>query len=241
MPHRIAILKTGSTYPVIQQTLGDFEHWFLGGLSETYGDGIETQVIRVSDGEQPGAPADWDGVVVTGSPAMVSDREAWSEQTAAWLREAVAAEVPLLGVCYGHQLLAHAFGGTVADRPQGRESGTFNVRLTAAGADDPLLGALPSDFPAHLTHQQSVLTLPAEAVVLACSDNEAHQAIRIGSCAWGVQFHPEFSAAVMTEYLKVQAPTLRAAGQDVESLIAGVSEAAAATSLLRRFAALVTG
>ena len=228
----LLILKTGSTYPTIRQTFGDFEDWFLRHL-----EGETSLVVRdVTREGPPDSVIDWQGVVITGSPAMVTEREPWSEQTAAWLREAVGQDVPVLGVCYGHQLLAHAFGGRVGFREQGRESGTFQVGLNADGEQDPLLGQLPAEFPAHLTHAQSVLELPAEARLLARSDGEPHQAFRLGRHAWGVQFHPEFDERIMRCNLETQSRDLEGEGQQPADLLANVRETPQATSLLRRFA-----
>ena len=233
---KIAILKTGSTYDHIQSRFGDFEDWFRSAL----GPDLDTHVIHVAAGEDPGAPGDWDGIVVTGSPAMVSDREEWSEATAVWLQSVVRQSVPLLGVCYGHQLLAHALGGIAGDRLEGRESGTFEVSLLPAGKEDPLFSELPDSFPAHLTHRQSALRLPDDAVRLAHSDNEPNQAFRVGPCAWGVQFHPEFTPEIMTAYLQTQAQALKEEGQNPDGLIDSVRTAAVAASLLRRFSQLIS-
>ncbi|WP_404363608.1 glutamine amidotransferase [Marinobacter sp.] len=232
---KLAVLKTGSTYDHIQSRFGDFEDWFRSAL----GPDLDIHVIHVAGGEDPGAPRDWDGIVITGSPAMVSDREEWSEATADWLLKAVRESVPVLGVCYGHQLLVHALGGVAGNRPQGRESGTFDVSLLPAGKEDPLFSGLPDRFPAHLTHRQSALRLPEDAIRLAHSDNEPNQAFRIGSCAWGVQFHPEFGPEIMTAYLRTQTPALKEEGQNPDALLANVRPAPAATSLLKRFGELV--
>lgn len=233
----LLILKTGSTYPGISQTFGDFEDWFVRHLE----DSSQVAVRDVSREGPPDTVMGWRGVVVTGSPAMVTERAPWSENTAAWLKAAVERQVPVLGVCYGHQLLAHAFGGQVGFRDQGRESGTFPVTLTREGGQDPLLGQLPETFPAHLTHAQSVLALPSEAVLLAHSDGEPNQAFRIGRHAWGVQFHPEFDPRIMKGYLETQASKLREEGQDPASLIASVQDTTQATSLLARFAQYTSG
>ncbi|MGM0769113.1 MAG: glutamine amidotransferase [Pseudomonadota bacterium] len=232
---KLVILKTGSTYPSIKARFGDFDRWFVRGL----GDGVDITVVNVAAGESPGHPEQWDGIVVTGSPAMVTDREEWSELTGTWLAEAVKLRIPLLGVCYGHQLLAHALGGEVGFHPNGRESGTFNVERLETSETDPLLGHLPRHFSAQLTHRQSVLKLPESAVLLARNSFEPHQAFRIGPCAWGVQFHPEFTDEVMTAYLKVQAPELTREGLDASALLAAVTAAPEARGLLRRFAAVV--
>lgn len=235
---RIAILKTGTTYPPIRERYGDFEDWFQAGLNQAQvagGEPLHVRTINVAAGEEPGDAHDWDGIVVTGSPAMVSDREPWSEATARWLARAVEMGVPVLGVCYGHQLLAHALGGEVGYHPRGRESGTFKIHLKPSANDDSLFTALPECFPAQLTHLQSVLTLPPGAVLLASSDFEPHQAFRVGDHAWGIQFHPEFSADVMRKYLDVQTPALQEEGMNPEELINGVAETPAANSLLQRF------
>ncbi|OEY66941.1 glutamine amidotransferase [Marinobacter sp. X15-166B] len=234
---RVAIIKTGTTYPALQSRFGDFEDWFIRGLSPE----LDLTVIDVTAGESPGAATDWQGIVVTGSPAMVTDRAEWSESSARWLATAVAAEIPVLGVCYGHQLLAHALGGTVGYHPQGRETGSWPLTLKPAAASDPLFGRLPPRFVAQLTHLQSVLTLPEGAVLLASSEFEPHQAFRFGNTAWGVQFHPEFTAEIMRAYLQVQTPALREEKFCPDALMAGVQDAPEASSLLQRFSELVLG
>ncbi len=232
---RVVILKTGSTYPSIKEQFGDFDEWFVQGLSP----GLDITVFDAEAGDLPQDPADWDGIVVTGSPAMVSDREPWSEQAAAWLAQAVQKAIPLLGVCYGHQLLAHALGGEVGYHPEGRESGTRCVELLPEAQDDPLFTGMPASFRAQLTHKQSVLRLPANAILLGRNEFEPHQAFRVGRLAWGVQFHPEFSEAVMKAYLGVQAPDLEREGFDSQAMRDSVTEAPEAAGLLERFSALV--
>ena len=231
----VVILKTGTTYPELRTRFGDFDDWFVRGLSAE----LSLTVVDVENAELPGTPDDWDGIVVTGSPAMVSDRAGWSENTGAWLASAVARDIPVLGVCYGHQLLAHALGGEVGYHPDGRETGTHTVELLPDARSDALFKDLPDHFPAHLTHRQSVLRLPAGAVLLGRNRFEPHQAFRIGSCAWGVQFHPEFSDTIMRAYLEVQAPALLKEALDPEALIAAVRPAPEASGLLQRFSRLV--
>lgn len=231
MKPRVVILKTGTTYPQIKDQFGDFEDWFVARLSSQ----LDLTTADVTQTLPPGRPQDWHGVVITGSPAMVSDREPWSEQTAEWLKEAVQTNIPTFGVCYGHQLLAHALGGKVGYHPQGRETGTQSVRLFDSAQSDPLFRHLPQQFLAQLTHKQSVLELPPGAVLLGASDFEPHQAFRVGNNAWGVQFHPEFSDDVMRSYLRVQQPELEKEGLNSESLLNNVSPAPHATRLLELF------
>ena len=233
---KVLILKTGTTYPEIREQYGDFDAWFVRGLS----DQLDLTVVDVTRETPPGQPTDWDGVVITGSPAMVSERAEWSENAAAWTRQAVEAQVPVLGVCYGHQLLAHALGGKVGFHPDGRDTGTKQVTLLDTAQTDPIFQRLPAQFPAQLTHKQSVLELPPGAVLLANSSFEPHQAFRVGDSAWGVQFHPEFTDQIMKAYLEVQTPDLDKEGLDASQLLAEVTPAPAASKVLTYFSELVT-
>lgn len=231
----VVILKTGNTLPDIREQFGDFDQWFQQGLASD----LNITVVNAHKGELPDGAVPWDGVVVTGSPAMVSDREPWSEAAAKWLVQAVHKEIPVLGVCYGHQLLAHALGGEAGYHPEGRETGTRQIQLLASAEDDPLFGGMPESFAAQLTHKQSVLRLPPGATLLAENEFEPHQAFRVGKRAWGVQFHPEFSPAVMKAYLHAQSPDLKQEGFEPQMLLDSVSEAPEASALLQRFSALV--
>ena len=146
----------------------------------------------------------------------------------------------MLGICYGHQLLAHALGGRVAPNPRGREIGSVEVETLPAAREDPLLCGLPERFIAQATHVESVVELPVPATLLARSRGDPHQAFRVGALAWGVQFHPEFDTDVIRGYLEARREILRREGRDPEALLAEVRESAGAGSLLRRFAALAS-
>lgn len=232
----LLILKTGSTHAHIRDRLGDFEDWIAAGLRS----GGAT-ALDIHDAQADGPPATHDrfaGVVLTGSHAMVSDREPWSEALVPWLQAAVAAGTPILGICYGHQLLAHALGGEVAHHPEGVEIGTVTVERRAVSDADPLLGGLPLRFPAQAVHWQSVRSLPAEAVLLAGSAHEAHHAFRVGPRAWGVQFHPEFSDEALRAYLDGLGPTLDREGRDAVQIASTLKPTPEAASVLPRFARL---
>ena len=123
----LLIIKAGETLPEIAARRGDFEDWIIAGLARP---GLATDVKSVWQGEALPHDDTVSGVVVTGSSAMVSHREAWSERTAGWLARAVDAGTPILGICYGHQLLAHGLGGEVGPNPRGREIGLHEVRST---------------------------------------------------------------------------------------------------------------
>ena len=234
----VLIVKTGNTLPPIAASRGDFESWIGAGMGV---DPARVRAVRVFAGEALPQPGGLGGVVVTGSSAMVSDRETWSETTAAWLAEAVAEATPLLGICYGHQLLAHGLGGRVAKNPFGREIGSVDVALTREAAGDDLLGGGPAAFRAQTSHVESVLELPPGATLLATTGLDPNHAFRVGRSAWGVQFHPEFDEDITRDYLRARRTVITSEGLDVGRLIAGVGPAPHATAVLRRFARLLRG
>lgn len=211
---------------------GRFPHWIrvAAGLSAA-----EADVVNVEHGEPLPPARGYAGVIVTGSGAMVTDRHAWSERTADWLRAAVEAGQPYFGICYGHQLLAHALGGEVGDNPTGREMGTVTVELHPEAAQDALFAPLPAAFAAQVTHLQTVLAPPSGAAVLARSAQDACQAFRWGESAWGVQFHPEFSATHMRGYIQARRDALQREGRCPKQLAGSTSAAPHARKVLRRF------
>jgi GMP synthase (glutamine-hydrolysing) len=233
---RVSILKAGSTHAEIAGEHGDFEDWVATGLGLTRS---SVEVIDLQrDGRLDGRIAD--AIVITGAHEHVTDGQPWVRTTAVWIHQMISKNVPVLGICYGHQLLAHSLGGKVDFHPGGREVGTVPVRLLPEAEDDPLLGTLPSVFRAHCSHAQSVLELPEGALRLATSEFEATQAFRFGSSVWGVQFHPEFTEAVMVRYIERQRSEMAKQGMNAEQLIAEVTWSPASV-VLERFARLTTG
>jgi GMP synthase (glutamine-hydrolysing) len=102
----VLIIQTGRAPDPIRGRHGDFPHWFR---ICTRARPHRLQVVDVSAGSLP-PPREVAGAMITGSAAMVTERASWSERTAGWIRDAMDLELPLFGVCYGHQLMAHATG-----------------------------------------------------------------------------------------------------------------------------------
>jgi len=212
---KLLIIKTGTTFETIYRKYGDFDDFIIHQSGIPIKDVL---TLPVYQNKQLPDLEDISAIIITGSHAMVTDQEAWSQYIANWLQRAELQSIPVLGICYGHQLLATAFGGHVDYHPGGREVGTVTINLTKEGAEDPLLGSLPSHFSGHVTHAQTVRQLPPKARLLAYNDFEQHHAFVIHDSMWGVQFHPEFTEDITRAYIFEQQATLVQEGYDVTKL-----------------------
>ena len=228
----ILIIKAGTTFPEIKIQFGDFDDWILhySGLT-----GKDVSVVEVFDNDRLPNNGSFSGVILTGSHSMVTDQDDWINKTTEWVSYIFEKQIPFLGICFGHQILARAAGGISGFHPKGREIGTVELSVHPESKYDHLFRDLPASFLAHVTHLQTVLRLPENADVLASNDFEPHHAFRVGTCAWGVQFHPEFSSDIMRAYIDEQRDTLVKEGFNVGVLNSQVSETAESHFLLRRF------
>ena len=231
----ILILKTGQTLPSIKAKRGDFENWIttFSGYSETC-----FSTCQVFRDEKFPAISSISGIIVTGSPAMVTDDSAWIKRSEQYLLEAIGQGLPLLGICFGHQLLAQALGGKVDWHPKGRNIGTAPIQLTGDAEIDPLLSSLPGEILVHSTHMQSAITLPSSARILAGNSFEPHHAVRFGEKVWGLQFHPEFDEGIIEEYIKGRYTLIVEEGLDADALLAAVKPTPESNEILNRFVSL---
>jgi GMP synthase (glutamine-hydrolysing) len=150
----------------------------------------ENRVYKVSDGHFPPVPAgdDWryDGVVISGSQTSVYEDLDWIHDLTSWVRDIHRADIPTLGICWGHQFLAQSLGGWVVDMGDHE----LGYRTIHRRGDDPLFAGVPPSFTAFQTHSDRVAELPSGAVELARNEYGI-QAFRHGA-RYGVQFHPEY-------------------------------------------------
>lgn len=230
---------------LVQHTATEGPGWLGEWLP---GAGLELEVVRPYAGEPMPSALDADALVVMGGPMGANDDDAapWLPQTRRLLREAVAAAVPVLGVCLGGQLLAAACGGRVQRGPAGPEIGVQELRLRSLAGDDPLFADLPPVVRAMQWHYDEIVALPADAVWLAKSAAYPNQAFRVGKCAWGLQFHIETTVPMVAGWARNDAAEVRAARLDptavVDRLAAAEPELVATwRPLAERFTRVVCG
>ena len=236
MVKRLLILKFGPASPTFIRKHGDFEDLFIEQMQIGKSD---FEVLDPSQGDDLPDPADYAGVLLMGSHANVTDGFEWIERVSEWIRSVHNAGTPMLGVCFGHQLLNHALGGVSGDNPNGREFGTVEITTTEAAKQNRLFDGLPGAFPAQVSHAQSALALPSGAVRLASSEKEPNQAFHLPPASWGVQFHPEFDASVSSFLVQEFADALRSEGQNVERLLQEAREAAESVTILKNFKQII--
>lgn len=179
-----------------------------GWLAERWAElGIALDTVRPDRGQPLPEAVEHDALVVLGGPMNANEDESfpWLAPTKALLGSAVAAGIPTLGVCLGHQLLAVALGGEVIVNPNGRAVGLIPLSLNAAGESDPLLTGL-SGHEVVQYNGDVVSRLPEGATQLATAPDGSIQAARFGPQAWGVQFHPETTPEIFADWMVNFAP-----------------------------------
>lgn len=178
--------------------------------------GITAEILRPHHGDPVPrtVPDHIDGVIALGG-SMGAEEDAvapWLADERALLADAVARDIPILGVCLGAQLLAVATDGQVTRAPVA-EFGVVDVWQTAAGGVDPVTGALPADrVRAAQSHRDHVARPPSNATVLLANDACAVQAFRVGRSAYGLQMHPEVDEATFNVWVDHDAPDITKAG-----------------------------
>lgn len=162
---------------------------------------LEVRSFPAGDPPPAGAAARFGAVMIFGGSMQVDQDEShpWLAEERSFVRELIDAEAPTLGVCLGAQLVAQTAGAPVGPAVV-PEVGWHPVTLTTEGAADPLLGAGPQRFAAYQGHSYG-FGLPPGATPLAHGNGDALQAYRLGAAAWGVQFHPEVTWAIVEPWI----------------------------------------
>lgn len=209
---KIGILAAGDTPHSLADTYGHYPTMFEGLLS---GRGYDWRVFDVPNGDYPARPEACGAYLVTGSVASAYDPDPWIETLLAFLREA-RGRAKLVGVCFGHQAMAQALGGQVVKSPKGWGVGlhTYGVRAQRDWMSPPPAFSLSA------SHQDQVVTLPPDALVLAGSDFCPNGMLAYGDDAISLQLHPEFAPAYSTALIDAR----RRAGRLDETLAAGAIE-----------------
>jgi GMP synthase-like glutamine amidotransferase len=186
---RIGILQTGLAPEALSDTMGDYPDMFARLLD---GQGFTFRTFRVVEGEFPADVHDCDGWLITGSRHGVYEDHPWIPPLEQFIRDAFAARVPVVGICFGHQIVAQAMGGKVE-----RYDGGWAV------------GATEYDFSGeklvlNAWHRDQVTRAPESARVIATNDFCANAALLYDDRAFTVQAHPEFRPEFVDGLMKTR-------------------------------------
>jgi len=200
---RPLIIKPGTASEGLRAQRQDYDRFFADGLGWPMS---RFEVLDATTDPTFPDPRGVDGVFITGSPMSVHDHHPWSVRLGEWLAAAIEAGVPVLGVCYGHQLVGDIFGGEVGLNPRGREIGVIEVEVV----EDPLFAGLPPRFPVFLTHCDAVNVAPPNARVLGRTTQTPVAAMAIGPRCRTLQWHPEFDAHILRHIIRERTPLIDA-------------------------------
>lgn len=224
----VLVLVTGDPVPAVEEKCGGFADMIRMGVGRG-----ASEFKWLERDVREGQPSDRsvDGVFITGSPSSVTEQTSWMTSAQDYVKRLVDDRIPVLGICFGHQLLAAALGGRVARNPRGREMGTVRVEV---GIADRIVGEM-GPIVANATHVDSVVELPEGAEVLGRTALEPHAAVRFEESAWGVQFHPEIDRWSMEQYILARRELLNSEGFPVESALASLQNTPGAAGIMARF------
>ena len=200
----IGVLETGPVATALQPAYGRYGRMFETMMRPHFPD-AEFAYIAVYDGELPVAPDAATAWIITGSKFGAYETHPWIPPFEEFLRAVYAARIPMAGICFGHQILAQALGGTVVKSEKGWGLGTHRYQITRS----PNWMKFTSDiYTSHAIHQDQVTAIPDDATVLATSDFCEYAALAYGDPdapnAITLQPHPELDAEFVERLIKIR-------------------------------------
>lgn len=194
---KIGVLETG----LIREKLADrFEPYpvMFASLLDQSGRKLELDSVSVVRGDMPRSASDCDGWLITGSRHGVYDNLEWMPPLEDFIRALAQQHVPLVGICFGHQMIAQALGGQVVKSDKGWGVGLHQYRVDPA---QTWMNECPEQVGIYAFHQDQVVDLPASARVFLSSEFCPYAGLTYGDSIMSVQGHPEFEESYMTALL----------------------------------------
>ena len=198
----IAILEAGRTNPDMPAEFHHYPKMFETLFAnQSIGTNFRFSVVPVIDDEFPQAVYDYDGYLVTGSAYGVYDEAPFIAKLMTFIQDISAAGKPLVGICFGHQIVAHALGGRATKFDGGWGIGNMPIKIV--GKADWIPGNVGQLDLIHV-HQDQVITLPPDAIRLAQSGFCQNAAFAIGKKVFAIQGHPEFTPAYTNALIDIR-------------------------------------
>lgn len=232
-PIRVGLLECDHVPAELRHIGDDYAPMFEARFA-AHAPWVDFERIDVIGGNALPSPGDHDAYLITGSRHSAYEDLPWIAPLGALVRNLVEAEVPLVGVCFGHQLIAHYLEGEVARATAGWGVGVHEARVVA---ERPWMTPMTDRFRLIVSHQDQVTLLPEGATLIATSDHAPVAAFEIGS-ALGFQGHPEFHPAYAAALMAARRDRIPSdAITRGEATLAAPADHATVTSWLGRFLA----
>ena len=227
---KVVILSAGPGLPEIVEEYGHSSDWIPELLPD---DEIEFSIRKIYENDF-GNLDEADAWIITGSKYSVYDKCDWIEDLKIFVSKLISNNKPILGICFGHQLIAKCLGSEVKKNTKGWELGSYNIILSEAGKKHKLLDGLTDGDVVYESHQDVVCNMTKEMTELAVT-GKANQSFSYNGNTFGVQFHPEFSYDVTRKLMDLRIQN----GIKVDSNI--LSESENSHKVLTNFISIVKG
>ncbi len=186
---KITIIQTGEVPAPLAPRFGSYPAMFERMFDAT-GRGFSYEVVAASSGDALPDPSRLEGIVITGSPAGVYEDHPWLDPLRDFIRRAYAANTPMLGICFGHQIMADALGGVVTKSKKGWGIGRHTYQVKAR---PDFMADAPQALSVACSHQDQVIVPPADAEVILASEFTPNAGLAYSNgAALSFQPHPEF-------------------------------------------------
>ena len=192
---KIQIIACGPGLKEISQVHGLSSDWVYSMIKDRV---PKIEIVKAYLDESPSFD-DGCAWIIMGSRYSAYDSMPWIESLKNDISKAIENNIPILGICFGHQILCSALGARVSNNSKGWELGSSKVSLTDKGISSPLFEGIDENFYVYQSHHDVVSGLP-DSVELLCSNQFGVQSVSYQNSVFGVQFHPEFSYDVMMAY-----------------------------------------
>ena len=200
----LGVLLCDDVRPELQQKHGNYPAMF-SNLFGQIDPAVELRFYRVIDGQYPGTLDECDAYISSGSKFSVNDEIKWVSTFEAFAHQLYRQPIPFIGICFGHQMIARALGGEVCRSDNGWGIGVARTHLKPEEIDrHSWLTDAPESYSLLVSHQEQIIELPENSLVLAGSEFCPYAMIQVGSHFLGIQGHPEFTPEYTRDLINVR-------------------------------------
>ena len=225
---KLGLIQCDHVPTLLQSSFKDYPVMFEKAFNQCDPD-LDWTVIDICKGNYDIDVHDFDGFIISGSRSSVNDPKLWIEQLFNLVKEIIQREVPLVGLCFGHQAIAKSLGGQVCKSKTGWNIGCVPVELTASGKS--ILNAKQHSY-LYAFHQDNVEVLPENARLIGSTEMCKNFIVEFKKGVIGFQGHPEFDAAYMQGLLDINIANL---DDSILNCVAATLSKASHSGAVRRF------